>query len=237
MNLKILYDSEVLREGLASGWGFSCLIEGRVLFDTGESGELLKQNIDIMKINLSELEAVVISHDHWDHVGGLEYVARQVKNLKIYICPGFDAAFKEKISALPAKIIEIDNFFQVSSCIYTTGQITGIYKDKEIAEQALILQTGRRFSVITGCAHPGIVKILKKVKSQLGLEEFYAVIGGFHLKNNSLVENEQIVQEFLNLKVRRVGPLHCTGPEAAAVFQKVYQDRCRLLKIGEEMEV
>lgn len=237
MNIKILYDSEAVSADLASGWGFSCLINDRVLFDTGESAESLKKNIEKLKIDLSLLEAVVISHDHWDHIGGVEYIARKTKNLKIYLCPGFDAAVRNEMLKLPATIVKADQFHGVCHCVYTTGQVTGFYKGRVIAEQALILQSQKGFSVITGCAHPGIIEILKKIRSQLSLQEIHAVVGGFHLKDHSYEEARKVVEAFLSFKVKHVAPLHCTGGQAVSAFQDMYEDKCHILKIGDSMEV
>jgi len=231
MDVKVLFDNDF------DGWGLSLLINQRILFDTGENASSLRHAAAHLGLKPSRLESVVLSHDHWDHVGGLEYIVKKNKKIKIYICPAFDSSFKNRLSALSKKVIKADNFLRVFSSIYTTGQLTGFYKEKTIAEQALILQTDKGFSVVTGCAHPGIIKILKRVKSQLSLPEFYAVIGGFHLKNESYEQAQKIVEEFQRFKVRHVVPLHCTGSEAVKAFQDVYQDRCHILNRGDKMEV
>jgi len=53
--------------------GFSALVEVdgiKILFDTGQTGDFLK-NADVMDVDLSELDAVVLSHGHYDHTGGV----------------------------------------------------------------------------------------------------------------------------------------------------------------------
>ncbi len=40
MRIAIVYDNEVLKKGLKAGWGFSCLIDDDILFDTG--GDVFK---------------------------------------------------------------------------------------------------------------------------------------------------------------------------------------------------
>jgi len=238
MKIQILYDAQASSEELSSGWGFSCLVDGTVLFDTGEDADSLAGNLKTLKVDVSLIDVVVISHDHWDHTGGIEFIVQDGgRRKRLYICPGFDPAFKKKMAGLPLDVVEVDHFMRITNRVYSTGQLLCVYKNQPLAEQALILQTEKGFSVITGCAHPGIVEILKKVKSQLSLKEFYMVIGGFHLKNHTPAEIEQILEEFAALKVRRVAPLHCTGAEAQDIFKKIYKDQCFLLKIGETMEV
>ncbi len=185
MKIKILFNSSSDNEELSAGWGLSFLIDERIMFDTGERGDSLINNINKLKTDLSLVEAVVISHDHWDHTGGLWEILKQRPNIKVYGCPGFNLEFKHKVSEFSSKVIDAENFTLIAPRIYSTGEIIGKYKGKNISEQALIIKTDNGFSLITGCAHPGIIKILERVKTQLSITKFYAVLGGFHLKNHS----------------------------------------------------
>ena len=72
MTIHLLYDNQAVRPHIASGWGFSCLIDGRILFDTGEAGPELLNNLKEMEVSLDEIEALVLSHPHWDHTGGVK---------------------------------------------------------------------------------------------------------------------------------------------------------------------
>lgn len=73
--LTILCDNAAGRKGLAGKHGFSALVETgqrRVLFDTGPPGDQVLSTAATLGISLEELDAVVISHGHYDHLGGLE---------------------------------------------------------------------------------------------------------------------------------------------------------------------
>jgi len=65
-------------------WGFSALVEvdGRkILYDTGSSPEMALRNAKALKIDLSDVEDVVLSHNHYDHVGGLMALRRELSKI------------------------------------------------------------------------------------------------------------------------------------------------------------
>jgi 7,8-dihydropterin-6-yl-methyl-4-(beta-D-ribofuranosyl)aminobenzene 5'-phosphate synthase len=74
-----------------------------------------------------------------------------------------------------------------------------------------VLDKEKGLIVITGCAHPGIVDILKKAKQMLSDKEIYLVMGGFHLGGFSEVKLESVIEEFKRLGVKKVAPSHCSG--------------------------
>jgi len=180
---------------------------------------------------------VVISHDHWDHMGGLWEVLKKRKRLPVYACPNFNAEFKTKVKKLGGKLNETVDFSEISENIFVTGEIAGEYKGEYMPEQALVLKTGNGISVITGCAHPGIVKIVKKAKDYFTGENIYAVLGGFHLANKDKIFIECIADEFKKLGVKKAGPTHCSGKPAEDIFRKKYGTDFIPLKAGQDLSV
>ena len=59
----------------------------RILFDTGQSNILVK-NAKALGIDLAETDAIVLSHGHYDHTGGLAAVLNIAEKAKIYLHPG-----------------------------------------------------------------------------------------------------------------------------------------------------
>jgi 7,8-dihydropterin-6-yl-methyl-4-(beta-D-ribofuranosyl)aminobenzene 5'-phosphate synthase len=83
----ILYDAFGKPSDLKKDWGYSALIEyggKRILFDTGNNAEFFKHNVETLKIDLTHLDFVVISHRHGDHTSGLSYVLSKNPNVTIY---------------------------------------------------------------------------------------------------------------------------------------------------------
>ncbi|RLF37862.1 MAG: MBL fold hydrolase, partial [Thermoplasmata archaeon] len=86
MRLTIVYDNEVFEENpnLKSDWGFSCFIEGKekILFDTGTRGDILVSNMKALNVDPREINKIVISHEHFDHNGGLGEVLKHTKDVE-----------------------------------------------------------------------------------------------------------------------------------------------------------
>ena len=237
MEIKILFNSSSNSEGLSVGWGLSFLIDNRIIFDTGEKGNLLANNINKLEVDLSLIEAVVISHDHWDHTGGLWEILKQRPNINVYGCSGFSDEFKNKVKSANGQLIENSGFLEISENVYTTEEIKGEYKNKDISEQAIVVNTGKGLTVITGCAHPGILQILDIVRKKFPEKKIYAVFGGFHLMGKELRNINFLVEAVKNLKVEKVGPTHCSGTEAENIFRNSYKDDFLAMKIGETVIV
>ena len=235
MEVKIVFNNGVVSDKFISGWGFSCLVDNRVLFDTGEKAEYLFNNMRNLNIDISSIEMVVISHDHWDHTGGLWELLEKRKGLKAYACPHFSRAFKDKVKKLKAELIEAEKIIEVTKNIFITGEIVKGYSG--IPEQALAVKTSRGITVITGCSHPGIVRIVEKVKEANPSEKICLVFGGFHLMNSDNREVRIIAQRLKEMGVEKVGPTHCTGYEAQEIFKERYADNFISIKAGQVFEI
>ena len=104
----------------------------------------------------------------------------------------------------------------VGDGILTTGEISG-----SIPEQALVIRTGEGLVIITGCAHPGVVRIIERA-IDLTDDPVHLVLGGFHFGNKSETEVSTILADFQRLGVQKVAPCHCTGERAIAMFAVEY---------------
>ncbi|MBN1872408.1 MAG: MBL fold metallo-hydrolase [Candidatus Omnitrophica bacterium] len=237
MKVQILFDNEAAASQLSVGWGLSCLVDGRVLFDTGESDSFLFNNIDAMNVDVSKIKTVVISHDHWDHWGGLWGLLGKRKGMDVYGCPGFGDEFKDKVKRLRANLKELSILTKIDDNIFSSGEIPGEYGGRPMPEQALVLTSPKGLTIITGCAHPGIVKMVKEVKLSFPEKNIYAVLGGFHLMDKDRDHIAGVTKAFRDMKVKKAGPTHCSGKEAEAFFKDTYKEDFIAVKSGVTLEV
>lgn len=85
----LLCDNSVRRPRLLAEHGLAMWIEGpwgSLLFDTGQTG-IVTQNADRLGLNLADLKAIVLSHGHYDHTGGLREVLRRTGPVEVWVHP------------------------------------------------------------------------------------------------------------------------------------------------------
>ncbi|MEJ2054098.1 MAG: MBL fold metallo-hydrolase [Calditrichaceae bacterium] len=227
MKITILYDNYVFKEGTKADWGFACLIENSdhtILFDTGAKEDILMHNIKSLNVNIFEIDAIVISHNHWDHTGGLNAILKLNSDLNLYMPCSTDPREIDRMSRTGANVIMVKEPKEIIEGIYLTGEM-----GDDIREQSLIIDSPQGIIVITGCSHPGIINILKKAK-QIMDKNIYLVTGGFHLHRKTEEEIDDIINYFKSMGVKRCGCSHCSGEKTIGKFNETYADN--FIKIG-----
>lgn len=218
--ITIVYDNNPYDDRLELAWGFSCLVTlpGKVvLFDTGGDSRTLLDNMAKLQIDPNEVDIVVLSHIHGDHVGGLFGFLRQNSHVTVYLPMSFPQSFKDEVKSLGANVEEIREARELFPGAYTTGEL-----GNGTREQSLIITTGKGLAIITGCAHPGVVNIIRRAKEIARNDKVYLVIGGFHLSGASSTQIESIINSFVQLAVEKVAPCHCSGDETRRLFKERY---------------
>lgn len=229
LSITVSYDNNPYKERLTTAWGFSCVIRGTektILFDTGGDGSILLTNMEELGINPKEIDLVVLSHIHGDHVGGLPSFLGKNPEVVVYLPKSFPKGFKDGVKEYGATVVEVQGPLKICEGAYSTGEL-GTW----IKEQSLIICTEKGLVVITGCAHPGIVKIVNKAKD-LFKNTVLFVMGGFHLGGESKGEIENIVSSFRKLGVSYVGPCHCSGDAARQLFKQEYGENFINIGVG-----
>ena len=235
IRITIIYDNNPLVEGLQPDWGFSCLVEvgeTRLLFDTGDDGNILLSNMSKLKINPKDIDLVFLSHFHHDHTGGLSDFLKINPEVTVYYPQSFPDQLTELINKSGAKSVSIFSFQELQQNIFSFGEISGA-----IPEQSLAVRTNKGIVVITGCAHPGIIEILQKAMEQFPDEKIYLALGGFHLYNQAQSEINEKVNEMIKMGIINVGPCHCSGDNARNSFNEVYSDNYIEIGVGSVIQI
>ena len=123
LKITILYDNIMHDTRLKTAWGFSALVEYHdhtLLFDTGGDGPTLLNNMQILGIDPTRINSIVLSHIHGDHVGGLVDLVESGARPVVYLPPSFPPIFKNQVSRV-AEVVEVTRGMEISGSIYTTG--------------------------------------------------------------------------------------------------------------------
>jgi 7,8-dihydropterin-6-yl-methyl-4-(beta-D-ribofuranosyl)aminobenzene 5'-phosphate synthase len=219
--ITVIYDNRCANEALQEGWGFSVFVENedrKILFDTGGYSPAFFSNIEKLQIPLEKVTHLLFSHRHWDHKAGMdEVLSRLNEKAQVYV-PRLFSPFRTKLK-------RVRSFVEIDRGIYSLVLKGGFL----LYEQALILNTAQGMVIITGCAHPGIITIIKKAQERLP-GKVYFVMGGFHLLFDPAPQSAKVVQEFQTLGVQKVAPCHCSGDQTIRQFQAAYGDH--FCKVG-----
>ncbi|OQA53967.1 MAG: Metallo-beta-lactamase superfamily protein [Candidatus Omnitrophica bacterium ADurb.Bin277] len=224
MKITLIAEGSAKKDRKALRWGISFLV-GNVLFDTFGRADIFEENVCRYKIDLSQVRHVVISHEDWDHIAGLENLLRKRPKMKVFLCKKTGHVLKKIVRDNGGSLTLVDSPRRIAPGVFSLGQMRADTGRGILYEQALVVKSRNGFSVITGCAHPGIVRIIKRAIRCFG-KNIYAVCGGFHMKDNSREENLGIIGELQRLGVKKVIPLHCTGAPAFRLFKRAFKNNC-----------
>lgn len=91
MRLTVLVENTAFGRHVWGEHGLAFWIEAgpkRILFDTGQTPNVLVHNAEFLGIDLASADGVVLSHGHYDHTGGLEEVLRRTGSIPLFLHPG-----------------------------------------------------------------------------------------------------------------------------------------------------
>ncbi len=246
IKISILVDNAAYERFLAQhGLSFYIQYNGyNLLFDTGYSN-LFRENAQKLGINVDNADTVVLSHGHWDHGDGLEFISN-----KSLIChPGvFMKRYRKPDKSyigLKMSQAQIQNAFRlitskkpyrINQNIYFLGEIPRNFgfenqettfinekglQDKVPDDSAIAIINGNSLVIISGCAHAGICNTVDYAKKVTGIDNVSVVMGGFHLKYNNK-QTQSTIAYLKEQKIPKILPSHCTALPALSAFYKAF---------------
>ncbi|MGE3702668.1 MAG: MBL fold metallo-hydrolase [Hyphomicrobiaceae bacterium] len=253
--ITVLYDAFGPPSALKLDWGFAALIEyqgKRVLFDTGNNGKIFEHNVQQLQVDLKQLDAVIISHRHSDHTGGLNHLLKINPGVKIFtprepavVIPKAPLAFFKREPGLPptmsyyrgaepegatgtpwpdAQFVIVADTTEIFPGFYLLNTVSEKPGTREMNELSLAIRTPQGLAVVVGCSHPGVEKILEQV-AKID-PNIYTVTGGFHLVVTPQPEIERVASLLdETLKLKRIAPGHCTSELGFKVLMSRFKDR------------
>lgn len=203
--------------------GLSIYIETaqhKLLFDTGASDQFL-QNAQLLDIDVTQIDTLILSHGHYDHSGGIMGFTQWNTHAKIYMQSSAGADYyhispndhryigiDKRILSLP-QCVFVNGDFRIDSELFLFSHNTGgshlfhsnsVLKEKVGTtyvpdtfrhEQYLVITQDDRHILISGCAHNGILNILEQY-AELFHRFPDIVISGFHMRQKEPYSSDDI---------------------------------------------
>ena len=219
MKIVTLLENTAKSPNFKSKHGLSVYIETakhKLLFDLGPDDTFI-HNAKELGIDLTIVDAVILSHGHYDHGGGLLDFLKINGTAKVYMSekafePHYIKSwFKKRYIGLDKGLtgnerfiltgdtLRIDDelflfsdvegqFGTKSNNVLLTKTQQGYVRDDFAHEQNLIVETEGKVALFSGCSHRGVVNIMRTAHKHR--PEIKAVFGGFHLHNPATGRNE-----------------------------------------------
>lgn len=184
----ILYDNSIGAEGFEPDWGFAVHIQTpsrSILFDTGADGQILLSNAAAAGVDLHSVDTVFVSHNHFDHIGGLSAAIWACSSARIFIPSSLRGVKRGH------EVVSVSGEMELGNGLWSTGELGSL-------EQSLLVPLPGGYLLVVGCSHPGLESILS-VAGRHG--RIKAVLGGFHGFDSYDVLNG----------IDHICPTHCTG--------------------------
>ncbi|MBN2812750.1 MAG: MBL fold metallo-hydrolase [Bacteroidales bacterium] len=244
MQITTLIENLVYQQNLLAEHGLSFYLEGesrKILFDTGQTGNFI-HNASVLGVNLTDVDALVISHGHYDHTGGIYPFLKINKKATVYIKKEaflpkyhgperfigvtYDSPLEKRIQYVTEPVeIDTDVFIMPDIPVKypedtNYGHLQVKVGDKLIEdtfedELYLAVTENKLLSVISSCSHRGIINILEAAKTAFDLP-VDTVMGGFHIRANTEEKLSKLEAYFRQLSPRSIGVCHCSGVEKYA---------------------
>ena len=265
--LTIICDAFGKSDALQKDWGFSALVEcdgRRLLFDCGNDADKFAANFESLKIDLTELDVVVVSHRHGDHTAGLAQILQARPDIPVYAPadepfstttppkfyrPGvaslpkhmryFDGAEPDAVghgTAWKRKLTLINETKEILPGIHLIATVSETKGSLEMPELSLVVNTNEGAIVVTGCAHCGVENVVEAAAAVESRTRL--LVGGFHLVTTGEAEIERVAASLReHWKVTAVAPGHCTSEQGFLTLQRIFGDRYIYSGVGEAISL
>ncbi len=244
-----LFENAVSQDDLIADTGVSYLVttdRARILFDLGFDPDIMQHNLDKLGISIKDIDMIVISHDHPDHVGGhlwwpehtfsLGKTQANLGDMPVYVpehmtYPNLTPIVAEKPQTIAEGVaslgtIPYEEMYKPSIRQYIRG------------EQALAVNVdGIGVVLISGCGHPGIKNMLERAEMLFDFP-VTGIVGGLHYTNRKegALQSEIQLLQAQPLRLLAISP-HDSSPATIQIFRDAFPGIYQDIAVGREITI
>lgn len=238
-----------------------------VLFDMGLSGMFVR-NAESLGLSISDVDVAVVSHGHYDHGGGLKAFFLENSKADVYIHKdafqphyslrdtGLRFIGLDKDWAKYERLVFCDKQKNITDTMTLFADVQGnccnpignrllfgpaqTENDDFRHEQNLLIEEDGKLVLFAGCAHRGIVNILRKAEEVAGKAPTH-VLAGMHLVKSGLTSADEdafiatLASELMQYKDTMFYTMHCTGEEQYNKLKSLMGSQIEYLACGDSI--
>lgn len=222
-------------ENYILSYGFAALVEfeqTKILFDTGTKPSPLQHNMDQYGVSPSQIDGIILSHNHYDHTNGISAILQDNANVPILIHEDWTKRASFKGTNLSKHNLHVIENAQELDSIQEGVFITNSHRSSDyggIYEHACYIKSENGYILMCGCCHPGLNKFLSdREELEISEKSKLTIIGGLHgfrFSNERSIELDPIIDS--------IYLCHCTSH--VDTFRKQFGSKVTLGKVGETL--
>lgn len=200
----------------------------RFLFDVGHKKKSFLGNMEAAGIGLDELDFVVLSHRHPDHIRGWSFLRKAQATLPIYVAAGGGFTHIPEVS-------EVSDYLKIGTNIFVMHTHDDEGTTGLTDELSLVIRTGNGPYLFTSNSHTDFFAKVDKAKQLTGQEVF------FHSGATAqrFIPDEKIfanAKKMKALNIKKVSPSH-SSPRHNEVFKEVFGPGYMPAAVGKKVEL
>lgn len=249
-----LFENAVMRDTLQAGHGVSYLVktdETTILLDMGNNREQIspspvEHNMQQLGVTLDEVDLVVFTHNHGDHVGGSNWWLKgtfALGNTQANLT-GKTVYVPEPLTYPGINPIVVDGPMKIAEGVATMGTISfvdvfplSLFNPRRTEQTLAVNVDGFGVVLISGCGHTTLQKIVTRAE-QLFDVPVAGVVGGLHYTDRDAAALQTEIN-FLREREPRLVALspHDSGSVAQQTFHNAFPEAYHVVEVGQEIRL
>ncbi len=231
----LIDDLNTVENRFYTSFGFAVLIEKdgkNILFDTGTRVDHLVRNLNKCGVSPSAIDAIILSHNHYDHTNGLPGILKENPNVPIYVHREWNSSTAHRGDKIPKVNQVIIQEARELKEIATGLFITNCYQSSDyggIFEHGCFVEAQDSYVLVCGCCHPGLNLFLQD-RGELNIPSnaLLCILGGLHS-----FKFDDKTAERLYPYIKTIYLHHCTMN--ARTFRAQFKEKCKIGVVGKTL--